>query len=124
MTVYDPYADMYYSYGYPGDSSEIIPYEGGGGGGTGDYVTEEEMNSAINNAMSNISIQKTDDDTYSLDVNGTQSGQIDDIYLTSVERDDSDEDDKKVVFNMSNGQAPISVSLSELDDPNIDCSVF
>lgn len=127
MTVYNPYADMYYSYDISTDSAQVIPCdcEGGGGGG-GNYVTQDQLNEAINNAMSSITITRPDgdNDTFVLNVNGQESEPIDDIYLTSVERDDSDEDDKKVVFNMSNGQAPISISLSELDDPNIDCSVF
>ncbi len=126
MTVYDPYADMYYSYDIAFDSSDVIPCDcsGDGSGDGGKYVTQDQLNDAINNAMSNISVVKTDDDSYVINVNGNESAPIDDIYLTSVERDDSDEDDKKVVFNMSNGQTPISISLSELDDPNIDCSVF
>jgi hypothetical protein len=120
MTIYDPYGDMYYDYGYDTDSSVII----GGGGSGGSYVTKEEMNNAINNALSNISVQRIDDDSIALNINGKLTEPIDDVYLTSVTRDDSDEDDKKVLFNLNNGKSPISVDLSELDDPNIDCSTF
>ena len=120
MTIYNPYGDMYYDYGYDTDSSVII----GGGGSGGTYVTEEEMDSAINDALSNISVQRIDDDSIALNINGKLTEPIDDVYLTGVTRDDSDESDKKVLFSLNNGKSPIAVSVDELDDPNIDCSTF
>lgn len=120
MTIYNPYGDMYYNYGYDTDSSAII----GGGGSSGTYVTEDEMDNAINNALSNISVQRIDDDSIALNINGKLTEPIDDVYLTGVSRDDSDESDKKVIFSLNNGKSPIAVDLDELDDPNIDCSTF
>lgn len=111
---------MYYNYGYDTDSSAII----GGGGSSGTYVTEDEMDNAINNALSNISVQRIDDDSIALNINGKLTEPIDDVYLTGVSRDDSDESDKKVIFSLNNGKSPIAVDLDELDDPNIDCSTF
>lgn len=111
---------MYYNYGYDTDSSAII----GGGGSGGTYVTEDEMDNAINNALSNISVQRIDDDSIALNINGKLTEPIDDVYLTGVSRDDSDESDKKVIFSLNNGKSPIAVDLDELDDPNIDCSTF
>ena len=122
MTIYDPYADMYYSYDIASNSSMLIPCSDGNGQGGG--VTEEEMNAAINDAMSKIKLKQIGEDQFVLDVDGSESGPIEDAYLINVSRDDSDENDKKVVFTMSDNKPPISISLDELDDPNIDCMTF
>lgn len=100
-----------------------IPENSGSGGGSGG-VTPEEMNAAINaainSALNSITISPKDDDTTEININGNTTD-IDDVYLTGVERDD---DTNEVVFNLNNGRDPIRVNIDELDNPNIDGSTF
>lgn len=117
MTVYNPYADMYYSYGFDTDSSQVLPY---GGGGDGDYATIGDVNNAIDDAISGITVTPYDEDSTKIDIDGRESI-IDDVYLTNVSRDD---ETNEAVFTMNNNRPPIRVDIDELDNPNIDCQTF
>ena len=113
------YRHTYYSY----DIQDVeIPEQSGGGGGSG--MTPEEVQQMIKDEMNKISIQPVDEDTVSLNIDGNSAGEIDDVYLTGVERDDSDEDNKQVRFKLNNGKDDIVVSVDEFSDPNIDCETF
>lgn len=120
MDIGNPYADLYYGYEY--GQVEVPEYtpDSGGGGGEGGGVTKEEMNAAINAALNSITISPKDDDTTEININGNTS-EIDDVYLTGVERDD---DTNEVVFSLNNGKPSIRVDVDELDNPNIDGSTF
>ena len=74
----------------------------------------------INNALDNITISQKDEDTTEININGNTTD-IDDVYLTNVERDN---DTNEVVFSLNNGKNPIRVNVDELDNPNIDGSTF
>lgn len=117
MDIGNPYADWYYGYEY---GQVEVPEYTPGGGGEGGGVTEEEMNAAINAALNSITISTKDDDTTEININGNTS-EIDDVYLTGVERDD---DTNEVVFSLNNGKPSIRVDIDELDNPNIDGSTF
>ena len=120
MDIGNPYADWYYGYEY--DDVEVPEYtpDSGSGGGEGGGVTEAEMNAAINAALNSITVSQKDEDTTEININGNTS-EIDDVYLTGVERDD---DTNEVVFSLNNGKDPIRVNIDELDNPNIDGSTF
>ena len=121
MDIGNPYADWYYGYEY-GQVEAPEPSQGGGGGGEGG-VTPAEVQQAIDDALSTINVSQVDDDTVAINVNGSDVGEIDDVYLQNVTVDD--EGGEAVVnFHMSNGRDPIQISRSELTDPNIDCSTF
>lgn len=115
----EEYRNLYYGYDF--EEVEIPEHSGGGGGGDG--VTREEMqqaiDSAINDALGKISIQQVDDDTVSLDIDGQNAGNINDVYLTGVEREDSE-----IRFKMNNGKDDIVVDVDKFDNPNIDCETF
>ena len=105
-------------YGY--DEEEVpIPEQSGGGGGGSD-MSPEDVQQMIDDALNGITITQKDEDTTEIDINGNKTD-IDDIYLTNVERDD---ETNEVVFNLNNGKDPIRVSVDELDNPNIDGSTF
>lgn len=114
------YRNTYYGYWF--DEVPVPENSGGGGGQGGDGVTKEEMDDAINTALNSITIgpKAGDDDTTEININGNTS-EIDDVYLTGVERD---EETNEVVFNLNNGKDPIRVNADELDNPNIDGSTF
>lgn len=115
MDIGNPYADLYYGYEYC--DVETPEYTPGGGSG----MTPEEVQQAIDDALSTINVTQVDDDTVSLNVNGSEAGTIDDVYLTGVERDDETND---VVFSLNNGKDPIRVKIDEFDNPSIDGSTF
>lgn len=113
------YRNTYYGYWF----DEVpIPEDSGSGGGQGRGVTKEEMDAAIDTALNSITIgpKEGDDDTTEININGNTS-EIDDVFLTNVERDD---ETNEVVFNLNNGKDPIRVNVDELDNPNIDGSTF
>lgn len=114
---YENYRRTYYGY----EQDEVpIPEQSGGGGGGSD-LTPEEVQQMINNALDdNITISQKDEDTTEININGNTTD-IDDVYLTNVERDD---DTNEVIFNLNNGKNPIRVNVDELDNPNIDGSTF
>lgn len=105
-------------YGYIQDG---VPVPEGGGGGTQDGVSREEMEQAINDALGTIHVNQYDDDTTEITVNGESAGTIDDVYLTGVDRDD---ETNEILFNLNNGKDPIRVDADLLDNPNIDGSTF
>lgn len=116
MDIGNPYADWYYGDYFGQVAIPEQKYTPSGGG-----VTEEEVRQMINDALNTINVSREDDDTVSINVNGTSAGTIDDVYLTSVDRDD---DTMEAIFNLNNGKDPIRVDLDLLDNPNIDCSTF
>lgn len=116
---YENYRRTYY--GYEQDEVPIPEQSGGGGGGGGSDLTPEEVQQMIDNALNNnITITPKDEDTTEFNINGNTTD-VDDVYLTGVERDD---DTNEVVFNLNNGKSPIRVNVDELDNPNIDGSTF
>ena len=119
MDIGDPYADWYYGTEY---GEVAVPEYTPGGGGEGG-MTPAEVQQMINNALATINVGKVDDDTVSINVNGNEVGEIDDVYLQDVTVE-GDGDDAIVNFHMSNGRDPIQVNRSDLTDPNIDCSTF
>lgn len=120
MDIGDPYADWYYGSEY--DEVEVPEYTPGGGSGDSG-MTPAQVQQMINDALSTINISKVDDDTIAINVNGTDVGEIDDVYLQNVTVD-GDGDEATVNFHMSNGRDTIQINRSELSDPNIDCSTF
>ena len=113
---YENYRRTYYGY----EQDEVpIPEQSGGGGGGSD-LTPEEVQQMIDNALNNITISQKDEDTTEININGNTTD-IDDVYLTNVERDN---DTNEVIFNLNNGKTPIRVNADELDNPNIDGSTF
>lgn len=114
-----------YNYTYYGDYQKAVPVpdqEGGCGGG----VSYQDVQDAIDNALSKIGLVKTDDDSYAFSTDTGESGSatIDDIYLHNVERDDDQTSgEKRIKFNMTNGSG-FTVPLDMLDDPIIDCNTF
>ena len=112
---YENYRRTYYGY----EQDEVpIPEQSGGGGGSD--LTPEEVQQMINNALNGITISQKDEDTTEININGNTTD-IDDVYLTNVERDN---DTNEVIFNLNNGKTPIRVNVDELDNPNIDGSTF
>ena len=116
---YENYRRTYY--GYDQDEVPIPEQSGGGGGGSG--LSPEEVQQMIDNSLNGITITQKDGDTTEININGNTSD-IDDVYLTGVERDDTDEDNKQVRFKLNNGKDDIVVSVDEFNDPNIDCETF
>ena len=113
---YENYRRTYYGY----EQDEVpIPEQSGGGGGGSD-LTPEQVQQMINNALNGITISQKDEDTTEININGNTTN-IDDVYLTNVERDN---DTNEVIFNLNNGKTPIRVNADELDNPNIDGSTF
>lgn len=115
---YENYRRTYY--GYEQDEVPIPEQSGGGGGGGGSDLTPEQVQQMIDNALNNITISQKDEDTTEININGNTTD-IDDVYLTNVERDD---DTNEVIFSLNNGKSPIRVNVDELDNPNIDGSTF
>lgn len=114
---YENYRRTYYGY----EQDEVpIPEQSGGGGGGGSDLTPEQVQQMIDNALNNITISQKDEDTTEININGNTTD-IDDVYLTNVERDD---DTNEVIFSLNNGKSPIRVNVDELDNPNIDGSTF
>jgi hypothetical protein len=105
-------------YGYDQDAVPVPEQSGGGSGGG--YATMEQVNQAITDALNNITIEPVDEDTTKIDINGNVST-IDDVYLSSVEKDENTDE---VVFNLNNGRPAIRVSVDELDSDKIDGSTF
>lgn len=106
----------YYRYGY-NDDVPVIP-------GKDPHPTEEEVEEAIAEALESINlVPGADDRTYILDIQGRDAGEIvipEDKYLDGI---DVDEASKEVTFKITNGES-VTVPLTNLDDPNIDCSTF
>lgn len=109
----------YYKYGYD-DNVPIIPAEDRGEG----PATDKEVEEAVAKALASINlVPGTDDRTYKLDIGGRDAGEIvipEDKYLDGIE---TNNETKEVNFKVTNGE-DVKVSLSSLDDPNIDCSTF
>lgn len=110
----EEYRNTYYGY----DEEEVpIPEQSGGGGGGSD-MSPEDVQQMIDNALNGITITQKDEDTTEIDINGNKTD-IDDIYLTGVERDGDE-----VRFKLNNEQEDIVVDAETFNDPNIDCSTF
>ncbi len=119
---YENYRRTYYGY----EQDEVpIPKQsgGGGGGGGGSYPSYEDVQNMINNALNGITVTQKDEDTTEININGNTTD-IDDVYLTGVERDDTDEENRQIRFKLNNGKDDIVVSVDEFDNPNIDGSTF
>ena len=117
MSNYKDYIE-YYKYGYD-DNVPVIPAEDRGEG----PATDKEVEEAVAKALASINLVPNGDNSYTLDIDGRDAGEIvipDDKYLTDIETDD---ETKEVNFKVSNGE-DIKIALDKLDDPNIDCSTY
>ena len=113
MDYNEEYRNTYYGY----DKEDVpIPEQSGGGGGSG--ITPEDVQQMIDNALGGIIIAPKDDDTTQIVINGNETD-IDDVYLTGVERDGED-----VRFKLNNDRNDVVVNADTFSDPNIDCSTF
>lgn len=111
------YCVTYYKYGYK-EQDVVIPYDD-----SDDPVIDEKIKEAIEKALGTINLKDNGDNTYTLDIDGRDAGEItipEDKYLTDVE---TDEENKEVNFKVSNGQ-DIRVPLDKLDEQDIDLSTY
>lgn len=113
------YKDVYYGYEFDDVGADgIIPIPD-----TDKTVTKGEVANMISEKLNTIQIQRVDDDSIKLVVDGRESANIDDIYMNGVEQFKQD-GETYIKFKMSNGNDPIVVKASELDDPIIDGDTY